>query len=235
MSKLQMTKTELADALWDLDETHGGFRTKVSAVYVLGHLSERLPSLELEESGDLYRIYDPLTEQYLWPEKTSVAAFNEAVDKLASDIIVATGKQPTDLPIFQFTISREVTESATVRVRAATIEQAQRMALRPEFYTNYDNAPFAFDDGNVPPVPYLPAGGEYDIIETIIAPLDFSQNQALERGEDWDVVERVTSSEDLANSGRPLSRSDGSDAINNVTGKDAPVLEMDAPGQEPSP
>jgi hypothetical protein len=160
-----MTNPELSNALRSLDAKHGGFRTKASADYVLDLLSARLPSLEREDSGDLFRIYEPLTEQYLWPVANSEQTFTETVDKLVADIIISTGKQPTDLPTFQFTISREATESAIVRVRAATIEQAQRLALRPEFYTNPDKAPFALDDGNIPPAPYLPADDDYEIVE----------------------------------------------------------------------
>lgn len=194
MALNQIIKVQVLDALWALDERHGGFKTLDAANTIIEHLADRLPSLQVEESGDLFRIYEPLSEQYFWPEKPNFSTLTEAADKMVADIIAATGKQPTDLPTFEFTITRDVTESARVRVKAVTIEQAQRIALKPEFYMDFDKAPFAFDDGNVPPVPYLP-----DVSDYVIA-----------RGDGWD-------------------------AIDSVTGNDAPVLGMEDSNEDPSP
>lgn len=163
MPKTPVPYSQMIDALWALDERHGGFRTREAAETVLAHLADRLPSLEMEESGDLFRIYDPLSEQYFWPEKPDLTTLTETADKLVADIIACTGRQPTDLATFEFTITRDVTESAVVRVTAANIEQAQRIALRPNFYEDPSKASFSVDEGNVH-VPYLPAGDTFVVI-----------------------------------------------------------------------
>lgn len=176
MTKPQITRPQLLEALWALDEKHGGFKTREAADTVLAHFAERLPSLELEESGDLFRIYDPLSEQYFWPETPNLTTLEETADKLVADIIAATGKQPTDLPTFEFSITRAVTESARVRVTAASIEQAQRIALKPEFFADPEKARFKVDEGQETRVPFLTYGDEH-----VIA-----------RGDGWDAIDSVT-------------------------------------------
>lgn len=69
------------------------------------------------------------------------------------------------MPKFQFTISREVTESALVTVTAPTLQAAQAIALAPEFVENPSNATFIVDDGNDPNEHYLPDPDDFEEID----------------------------------------------------------------------
>lgn len=62
------------------------------------------------------------------------------------------------MPIYRFTITRDVTESAVVTVEADDVETAQDMALSDPEISN--NADWAIDDvcGGTP---YLPDPGDY--------------------------------------------------------------------------
>lgn len=68
------------------------------------------------------------------------------------------------MPEFEFTITANITASARVRVEADTIEEAQEIALRSDFYNDPEKAKFEADDGNELDDVYLPDRGDYEIV-----------------------------------------------------------------------
>ena len=61
------------------------------------------------------------------------------------------------MPTFEFQITRDVTETATVRVAADTIEEAQAKSLTAAVYST---AGFVLDDSSGDD-PYLPDSDDY--------------------------------------------------------------------------
>lgn len=66
------------------------------------------------------------------------------------------------MPKFEFTITAPATMSARVSVEAATIAEAQEIALRPSFYENPENARFEMDEENLIDNVYLPDEDDYE-------------------------------------------------------------------------
>lgn len=69
------------------------------------------------------------------------------------------------MPTFEFTITRNITQSATVRVSACTIEEARATALSSDFHEDPTKAKFLNDDENVPEQPYLPDPEDFRILD----------------------------------------------------------------------
>jgi len=68
------------------------------------------------------------------------------------------------MPEFEFTITHDATMSATVKVKANTIEAAQEIAQRPSFYTDPKNGvKWELDEGNAIRDVYLPDEDDYQI------------------------------------------------------------------------
>lgn len=68
------------------------------------------------------------------------------------------------MPKFRFTITAEVTASAEVEVEAASIEEAQDIALQRSWYTNSANAKFEMDEGNDLRDVYLPDASDFEVV-----------------------------------------------------------------------
>lgn len=66
------------------------------------------------------------------------------------------------MPEFQFTITANITTSARVRVEAATIEEAQQIALHSDFYQDPTKAKFVVDEENILSDVYLPDAEDYE-------------------------------------------------------------------------
>ena len=69
------------------------------------------------------------------------------------------------MPLFRFHITRAATETASVEVRADTVEEAFSRALERDFWSNPRNAVFTLDEGNWQERPYIPDENDYDEIQ----------------------------------------------------------------------
>lgn len=66
---------------------------------------------------------------------------------------------------FRFVITTEATMSARVEVEAATIEEAQRTALSPEFYLDPQKVRWEPDEENDVREVYLPDENDFEEIQ----------------------------------------------------------------------
>ena len=94
----------------------------------------------------------------------SMVDLESAISSIKSQEAEDPVREAAALPLFRFTITREATESAKVEVRAETIEEAYEVALSREFWSNPKNAKFTLDEGNYPPMPYLPDEDDFEMI-----------------------------------------------------------------------
>lgn len=69
------------------------------------------------------------------------------------------------MPIFRFHITRAATETASVEVRADTVQEAFSRALERDFWSDPRNAVFTLDDGNWQELPYIPDEDDYEEIQ----------------------------------------------------------------------
>jgi len=68
------------------------------------------------------------------------------------------------LPAFRFHLTRAATETASVEVRARTVEEAFEKAQDREFWSDPRNADFRLDEGNWPERPYIPDEDDYEMV-----------------------------------------------------------------------
>lgn len=67
------------------------------------------------------------------------------------------------MPEFEFDITKDVTMTARVRIKADTIEEAQAIAQQPSFFNDPDiQAKFELDEGNVGRDVYLPDESDWE-------------------------------------------------------------------------
>lgn len=68
------------------------------------------------------------------------------------------------LPTFRFHLTRATTETASVEVRASTVEEAFEKAQHRDFWSDRRNADFRVDEGNWPERPYIPDEDDYEMV-----------------------------------------------------------------------
>jgi len=68
------------------------------------------------------------------------------------------------LPVFRFHLTRAATETASVEVRARTVEEAFEKAQHRDFWSDPRNADFRLDEGNWPERPYIPDESDFEMV-----------------------------------------------------------------------
>lgn len=73
-------------------------------------------------------------------------------------------EEEMSLPAFRFHLTRAATETASVEVRARTVEEAFEKAQERSFWSDPRNADFRLDEGNWPERPYIPDEDDYEVV-----------------------------------------------------------------------
>jgi hypothetical protein len=74
------------------------------------------------------------------------------------------------MPVFQFAITHDVTMTAQVEIEAASIGEAQEIALGREFFQDPEKAKFVLDEGNTIRGVYLPDENDWTEVPSPAVP-----------------------------------------------------------------